>query len=144
MKRARTLTARQKIDCVRLHAAVVTLTFRHAQRRARRIVVRPRREALFRMLAHVSAGLAAFEAFSQHPNEEAAVKAAELLHYGPELISLEIFDSYHRLSPQERLSPSWLKQLGVLCSGLRVLAEAIAEISPYAYPIVHAPNPLEA
>jgi hypothetical protein len=106
--------------------------------------VQQKRESLLKMLGHVGSALSALQEFIAYPSEDRAVNAAELLCYGPQIIALEIFDYSHQAAGPQQLSSSWLEQLRALCEDLQVLAEAMADLSPYAAAVVRSPNPLEA
>ena len=144
MRSVATYTTQQKVDHVRLCASATASNLRHAQRRAKRITAQQKRDPLLKMLGHVSSALSALQGFIDYPSEDRAVKAAELLCYGPQIIALEIFDYFHQAAGPQHLSSSWLEQLRAFCDDLQVLAEAVADLSPYAAAVVRSPNPLEA
>ena len=144
MRNVTTCTAPQKVDHVQLCASATASSLRHAQRRAKRVTVQQRRDQLLKTLGHVSSALSALQDFIDYPSEDRAVRAAELLCYGPQIIALELFDYFHQAAGPQQLSSSWLEQLRALCEDLQVLAEAMADLSPYAAAVVRSPNPLEA
>jgi hypothetical protein len=143
MRSDNTYSSQQKVDQVQLCASATAGNLRHAQRRAKRITSHEKREPLLKMLGHVSSALSAVQEFIDYPSEAKAVKSAEHLCYGPQIIALELFDYFHQAAGPQQLSSSWLQQLRDLCDDLQVLAKAMAEISPYAAAIVNSPSPLE-